>query len=131
MTDDTAGEDAFSAGARRQQMAHLKKVSIFADGMGPLRSKSVDVVRSPSFSHWNPMPKGKASITSKSRTLHTTNCTGQSLLIHRMCRQQVSNKDCLEGQVSRQCHGTLYAAIINVVVHMQKQHGLLDMHQQT
>jgi len=46
-------------------------VSIFAAGMGPLRSKSTVVVCSPSRSQENWIPKGNASMTSKSRTLRT------------------------------------------------------------
>lgn len=57
------------ANTRMLFITNLKKVSIFADGMGPLRSKSTELVFSPSFSQWNSMPNGNASITSKSRTL--------------------------------------------------------------
>lgn len=45
---------AIKAGAA--QAARRKKVSILAEGMGPLRSKSVDVMRSPSLSQAKSMP---------------------------------------------------------------------------
>ena len=40
----------------RSQGLHLKKVSILAEGMGPLRSKSVETMRSPSLSQAKLMP---------------------------------------------------------------------------